>query len=321
MTNILKNIDFENIEKHPNILIAARIWDDQRYHAARVCYKFMRMIDDLVDDRKAQEEAITCLERKMMTDQVNNWIECLYQEEHEDPFLLELVETVSRFRIPLSLFHNVTKSMLYDINNDGFESLEAFLDYAEGASVAPASVFVHLSCLRKTAHDYVPPQWEVTDLARPCARFSYIVHIIRDFQQDQKENLNYFALDILGRHGLTPADLKKIAGGAPIPDAFRNMIGEYVELANEYRERTLEVLERLSGQLEERYLFSLYLIFQLYQMVFDRINVQDGEFTTRELNPTPMEMKKRVMEAALEWESSKKTKKKLPGIRAAASNA
>ena len=50
MTRILNNIDFENIDKHPNILIAARIWDDDRYHAARVCYKFMRMIDDLIDN-------------------------------------------------------------------------------------------------------------------------------------------------------------------------------------------------------------------------------------------------------------------------------
>ncbi len=318
LTQILSRIDFENIEKHPNILIAARIWDDQRYRAAGVCYKFMRMIDDLIDNRKAQEEAISCLEQKIMTDQVNGWIDCLYQSEHEDPFLRELVETVNRFQIPMSLFHHFTRSMLYDINNDGFGSMEDFLEYAEGASVAPASVFVHLCCLGESERSYTAPPWEVTRLARPCARFSYIVHIIRDFQQDQLENLNYFARDILHRHHLTAGDLKQIARGAPIPDSFRSMVGEYVALAETYRTETLGVLDQLSGQLDDRYLFSLHLIYQLYQMVFERIELRSGTFTTRELNPTPPEMRSKVMEAAEAWETSRRANKKLPGVRAAA---
>ena len=318
MINILKNIDFENIDKHPNILIAARIWDDRRYHAARVCYKFMRMIDDLIDNRKAKQEAISCLEKKEMTDQVNNWIECLYDTEHSDPFLTELVETMSRFRIPLSLFHRFTKSMLYDISHDGFCSIDEFLDYAEGASVAPASVFVHLCCLNESRKGYEPPPWEVADLARPCARFSYIVHIIRDFQQDQKENLNYFALDLLRQHHLTPSDLKSIASGGPVPPSFREMIGTYHELAGKYRAETIAVLNSLSGKLEERYLFSLYLIFQLYQMVYERIDVQNGNFTTGELNPNPQELRRKVMETAREWKESRAAEKRLPGVRAAA---
>ena len=48
INRIISNIDFENIQKHPNILIAASFWDEKRYHAAKVCYKFMRMIDDLL---------------------------------------------------------------------------------------------------------------------------------------------------------------------------------------------------------------------------------------------------------------------------------
>ena len=33
--------------------------------------------------------------------------------------------------------------------------------------------------------------------ATPCAMFSYLVHIIRDFQKDQQNNLNYFADDVM----------------------------------------------------------------------------------------------------------------------------
>lgn len=302
LLNYISKIDFDHIDKHPNILVAARIWEDARYNAAKVCYKFMRMIDDLIDDRKAGEEAITCMERSMMTDQVNKWIDCLYIPDHDDPFLRELVETLSTFHIPLQLFHNFTRSMLYDINNDGFSTLEAFMEYAEGASVAPASVFVHLCCLEERDHQYIPAGFDVIEVARPCARFSYIVHIIRDFQRDQLENLNYFAGDLLKKNGLEPSDLKAIARGADIPASFRNLIREYTELAGKYGDETIQMLEMLSGKLDGRYLFSLHVIYHLYKMVFDRIDIEHGLFSAEELNPTPEELKAGVMEVLSGWE-------------------
>lgn len=301
LSKIIGKIDFENIEKHPNILVAARFWDDRRYHAAKVCYKFMRMIDDHIDDRKAKEDAITCLEKQVMTEKVNNWINCLYRPDHEDPFLNELVETLSTFRIPLQLFHNFTKSMLYDINNDGFATLEEFMQYAEGASVAPASVFVHLCCLTEEDHSYKPADFDIIEVARPCAIFSYIVHIIRDFQQDQLNNLNYFAGDILEKHHLSPADLREIANGAPVTGSFREVIREYFMIAEKYSLETLKVLKELSTRMNGRYLLSLHVIYQLYRMVFDRIDIENGNFTTSELNPSPREIKKRVLEVTSDW--------------------
>ncbi len=304
LNNYISNLDFDSIDKHPNILIAARIWDERRYNAAKVCYKFMRMIDDHIDNRKAGEEAITCMEREMMTDQVNNWIDCLYKIDHQDSFFKELVDTISTFHIPLKLFHNFTKSMLYDINNDGFSTLEEFMEYAEGASVAPASVFVHLCCLTEKDHTYTPADFDIIDVARPCAIFSYIVHIIRDFQQDQLDNLNYFAADILEKYQLTPGDLKKIASGGPVPDSFRNVIREYRDIALQYGELTQLELNKLSPRLHGRYMLSLHVIYQLYKMVFDRIDVEHGNFTSSELNPTQQEIKNKVLEISSNWSSN-----------------
>ena len=294
----IDGIDFENIEKHPNILIAARFWDDKRYRAAKVCYKFMRMIDDLIDDRKALDESISCLEKEELSEKVNSWIDCLETVPVDEPFYEELAETISTFKIPLQLFHNFAKSMLHDINHDGFSSLDQFLEYAEGASVAPASIFVHLSCLSEENGTYQFPGYNIPDLARPCALFSYLVHIIRDFQEDQMNNLNYFAREVLERNHLHPSDLRKIAEGGTVPQSFRDVIGEYHKLAGRYQIATLEQLEYLNSRLNGRYLFSLHLIYQLYKMVFDRIDVKHGTFTREELNPTPAEIRDMVMEVA-----------------------
>lgn len=300
--HIINSIAFENIEKHPNILIAARFWDDRRFLAAKVCYRFMRMIDDHIDDRKAKDEAISCLEKEVLTNRVNSWIECLVSNPEHDSTIKELTETITTFHIPLQLFHNFARSMLYDIDHNGFDTLEDFIYYAEGASVAPASVFVHLCCLSEENGAYLPPDFDVLKVARPCAIFSYIVHIIRDFQEDQQNNLNYFALDILKKNGLLPSDLKEIADGSAVTDPFREVIKEYYELAQLYSAQTLQEIENLSTRVEGRYLFSLHLIYQLYKMVFDRIDLQNGKFTKEELNPTPGEIRAKVIEVASGWQ-------------------
>jgi phytoene synthase len=298
---IIDSIAFKDIEKHPNILIAARFWDEKRFHAAKVCYKFMRMIDDYIDDRKAKDEAISCLEKEVLTQKVNDWIACLVMNPDHDPLIKELIQTIDTFKIPLELFHNFAKSMLFDIDHNGFSTIEEFLEYAEGASVAPASVFVHLCCLREENGEYFAPDVDVIAAARPCAIFSYIVHIIRDFQEDQQHNLNYFALDILENHNLNTNDLKEIANGSPLPLSFRNVIREYQDLARKYEAETLQEIEKLSKILNGRNLFSLHLIYHLYKQVYKRIDVEHGNFTSIELNPTPRENREAVLELASDW--------------------
>lgn len=293
---ILDHIDFESITKHPNILIAAKFWDEERYHAAKVCYKFMRAIDDLVDDRKAELATFSDEEKQLLTEKVNNWINCLDEFRSVDPFVEEVIDTIARFKIPLKLFHNFSRAMLFDINNNGFSSYNEFIEYSEGASVAPASVFIHLCCLEKKGDEYFPPAFDVADVARPCALFSYIVHIIRDFRKDQYENLNYFATDMLSNNGLNADDLKKIAHGADIPESFRNMIREYMVEAKKYSDETIMQISKLSSKLDTRYMLSLKLIYALYQQVSDRIDPEKGIFTAEELNPTISELKQLVTE-------------------------
>ena len=168
--------------------------------------------------------------------------------------------------------------------------------------MAPASVFVHLCFLSEENGEYQSPAFNVIDAARPCAIFSYIVNIMRDFQEDQQNNLNYFALDILEKNQLLPSDLKKMANGSSVTGSFRGVIREYHELARQYSEKTLREIEKLSHILTGRYLFSLQLIYQLYKDVFDRIDVEHGRFTCEELIPTPREIRERVLEVASGWQ-------------------
>jgi len=299
--DIFNSIDFHKITDHPNILIAARFWENERYEAARTCYKFMRFIDDLIDDYKAANKSIAPGKRKSFTANVNEWIDMIRNSEISDPFQKELTDTIEKFRIPKWPLEVFANSMLYDINHDGFATLDNFLEYSQGASVAPASIFVHLNGISKKDGKYEVPTFDVRDAATPCAIFSYLVHIIRDFQKDQLNNLNYFADDLIVKNNLTRNDLQKIAHGKEAGSDFRNLIKTYYTLADEYRLRTSDIIEKIRPLLEPRYQLSLEVIFSLYLMVFERIDLKNGNFTTEELNPTPDETRERVYQTILKF--------------------
>jgi len=300
---IYNSIDFHKIKDHPNILIAANFWDAERYDAAKTCYRYMRTIDDLIDNYKANNRIIEAGQRKEFVADVDEWLKTIMMPDDSNPVHIDLTETIRKFKIPRWPLEDFAKSMIYDINHDGFPTFLSFLEYARGASVAPASIFVHLSGLVSKNGFYQDPLFDVKEAATPCAIFSYLIHIIRDFQKDQFNNLNCFADELIIKNGLTREELRNIARGKPVPKRFRNLIREYYMLADEYRQKTFEVIHNISPLVEPRYQLSLHIIFDLYLMVFERINIEKGNFSTFELNPTPGETKARVYETIMRFQT------------------
>ena len=293
---LFNRIDFEKIKDHPNILIAANFWGNDRYMAARTFYRFMRSIDDLIDNHKSAHQRFSIDEKEQYSKDVQHWLEIIRNSGKENSLHKDLMDTMARFRIPLWPLEAFAKSMVYDIHHDGFTTIHQFLDYASGASVAPASIFVHLCGIREDDGQYLPPLFDVREAAIPCAIFSYLVHIIRDFQKDQFNNLNYFADEILDKNGLNRKDLKRIAETGDVPYGFRMVIKEYHTLAEQYREKTCNMIRTIWPYLEPRYQLSLEVIFNLYLMVFERISPEAGMFTSDELNPSTSETRSRVLE-------------------------
>jgi phytoene/squalene synthetase len=301
---IFNSIDFDKIQDHPNILVAANFWEEDRFCAAKICYKFMRAIDDLIDNHKAKNKLIEQQHRKEFVANVEEWLSMIIVSKECNALGEELRTTVEKFRIPFWPMEVFAKSMIYDINNDGFPTMESFLEYSGGASVAPASIFVHLNGLRKTNDGFEPPEFDVKWAATPCAIFSYLVHIIRDFQKDQLNNLSYFADDLIIRNGLNRKMLREFAEGKLVNEDFRNLMRSYYLLADEYRLKTYDIIREIRPLLEPRYQLSLEIIFDLYLMVFERIDLKNGKFTTAELCPTPDETRERVYNTIMNFSYS-----------------
>lgn len=288
-------MDFEKVKDHPNILIAASLWEKERFEAATICYRYLREVDDMIDCHKAIHADINDHEKQSFRDRVDAWLGSIRDAGvTEGGEGNELLRTMTKFHIPRWPMEDFAKSMMYDIDHSGFKTLDDFLTYSMGASVAPASIFVHLCGLQKGKNGYLPPRFDVRKASTPCAIFSYIVHIIRDFHKDQENNLNCFALDVLDRHNLDQEKIREIAVTGQYSGDFRSMMEEYCILADEYRLKTYQVIEEIKDGLEPRYYLSLRVIFSLYLMVFERINCSSGSFSTEALNPSPAEIKERL---------------------------
>jgi len=80
------------------------------------------------------------------------------------------------------------------------------------------------------------------------------------------------------------------------------MIKEYYILADLYRILTFEMLEKILPLHAPRYQLSLKIIFNLYLMVFERIDIDRWSFKTAELNPTPGETRQRVYDTIVNFQ-------------------
>jgi len=290
------DVDYKDILTNPILDIAARFWEKDRYQAFKICYRSMRRMDDLVDHRKASGKQISRVEVKQIRLLMFNWLEAIRKKDLSDPFRKEFVEVLERYKIPYWPWERLYRSMVYDLEHNGYRSLLTFLRYAEGAAVAPASVFMHLCGVSEKESRYFRPDFDIRLTARPLALFSYLVHIIRDFQKDQLNNLNYFADNLLSQHGLTRNDLRMIAEGGPISDSFRDLIGAYISFAEHYRKKARRMIDDIVTLLHPRYQLSLEIIYQLYLQIFEKIDPHNGGFNDSELNPSPEEVKIRIQQ-------------------------
>ncbi|XOU94030.1 MAG: squalene/phytoene synthase family protein [Candidatus Kerfeldbacteria bacterium] len=293
---VLEKLTLEFISKSPILGIGAIFFSQERQDAFRLCYRSMRIIDNIVDDIKEKYQGkVPPHLRDLIDTKLSQWILAIQGKFQFDKNQQELIDLLKKIDLPIWPWEKLVESMKYDIDNNGFESFPVFLKYTEGAAVSPGAIFMHLCGINDAGSIYTKPTFDIMETARPLARFSYLVHIIRDFQEDHNDGLNYFSDDFLAEFGLTIPILRKMAKDGKINNDFRLLIKKYQELADGYRIGSRQMLDRVGSEMQPRYLLSLEVLFSLYLQIFERIDQVGCNFTTAEMNPSPEEIKSRVI--------------------------
>lgn len=264
-------------QANANFLHAARLLPRFRQDYFYSAYAAMRLIDDTVDERflplpddrrRAQRDEVLA--------EIAAWLaQCL--GEREDGPLPPAVRralraTAGRGDLGSWPWHALAGAMRRDVEERPMTDWSDFLAYAEGATVAPATVFIHILACRADRTDAL-----VADLAPSVRHFAqdlgiycYIVHILRDLARDsaRSERLLTIPDRLLAEAGLSREGVANaIETGHP---GIRALGEELIGRAAPFRARGHDRMRELLPRLDIREGVALRGLIAIYDRQFER---------------------------------------------------
>jgi phytoene synthase len=266
--------------------------DPERYKAFCAYYALMRIVDDRIDDipdRARLSDRDRAREHRV----VSAWATAIRESSEgrspsrsgiarcNHPEAAALLEAFAGsrafFPVPISLWDNFFHSMHWDLDHDRFETWRDFLTYAEGASVAPTTIYLLLLASNaQAARDSlaVPPGFDLRTCGRHLGRFAYLGHIVRDIAEDLRtgdRGLLYVAREDMAARGVTEDSLRADLHRGRASAATRTLVADLLGRARHYLRQGRDSMAPLKGQIGDDRAFILELIVTMYERVMERI--------------------------------------------------
>jgi|GEM_PF-2396646 len=252
-------------------------------------YCAMRVIDDEVDDVfLALADSRRDAERPGVARRVEQWrndaVESLQgryvttDDTDDARIFVAMNATLGRSNMGTDAFHGLANAMQRDVAERPLAMWDEFLDYTEGAAVAPAAVFVFILAakVKRDGTSHASLSRPCADYARHLAIFSYLVHILRDLKADAERAPQHLTLpdDLLARAGLTKAQLQHAARQGD-DSALAPLVGIIAELCERHYVITMNDLASLNDETDGAAAMLVGLA-EVYRQQFDAIRADYG---------------------------------------------
>jgi len=256
--------------------------DPARYEAFIAMYAVMRVVDDLVDALPASRGLDPAL-RASTLETLAAWESrisaALRGAPAEEPLDRALAAASMQFPLSPTLWTNFVSAMRRDVDHDRFEDDRVFLEYAEGATAAPTTIYLYLLASQpgEDGRYLIAPRQDGFDLltcGRDLGVFAYMAHILRDIADDLRlgdRGRIYLPLSDLASCGLTEEDFTATGLGRP-PDARWDRLVERVAArARARRDAGSRAARARYPAMAPDCRFILALIIGTYSRLLDRI--------------------------------------------------
>jgi len=166
--------------------------------------------------------------------------------------------------------------MRFEVRHSGFSDFAEFLAYAEGATVAPAVIYVFLLTSLKderTGH-YRVGGFDFETCGRELGRFAYLAHILRDVARDMRVDgtgLVYLSREDLRRHDLNDEALRGLIEKGAGDDRWRTLVEDICGRAHAMEAHGTRMAEAQYGRMPPDCAFILSLIIRIYSDLLRRI--------------------------------------------------
>ena len=265
-----------------NLYIVSQFFADRaRYDAFIAMYAVMRLIDDRVDNI-TDKACLSPAARQALLLELDEWerrIRAAYQGNASGSIDIALACAVTTFPVPLHLWLSFVDAMRFDVRKSRFDDFNEFLDYGEGATVAPTSIYVYLLTSRKQPDGvYRVVDFDVIGCGRELGRFAYVAHVLRDVREDLQvgqTGLVYLSIADLAAHQLTEHDLRALVDNIA-PEStlirWRRLVHAICARAQHMRRRGADLARRKWDELPADCSFIFRLIVGTYAELLDRID-------------------------------------------------
>lgn len=222
---------------------AAAAFDPLRYRIFCAAYASMRVIDDYVDDgflagtpkarQDGRAEAAAVVEAwrrhavAALTEGAAPPAGVRFAETHEA--LAAIHEAAD---VDPSPWRDLAMAMARDVDERPMATWADFEAYAEGATAAPAAVFIEILGLKGDARLRSALEGPAVERIRNCAFLLYLVHIMRDLAEDAAKGGALLTVPdaVFDGLGVSAEEFGAAAGrDAGLLAAARGVIGAYSE--------------------------------------------------------------------------------------------
>jgi phytoene synthase len=221
--------------KNANLYRAAMRLSPERQRFFLASYASMRVIDDIVDDGFLElPDAERDAAREAVIETIENWqVQIIAAKSGADNPMPEtgplstsvydaLRLTLGRSDLSPEPWIELADALHHDVAEEPMDEWDDFIAYCEGATAAPASIFVYLLSARYdpeigyTSPLTNPPIYHARDMAIFC----YIIHILRDLPEDIKgpDRLVTIPSEVLIAADITLGEIRNAIGQGKYED-------------------------------------------------------------------------------------------------------
>ena len=180
-------------------------------------YGFARYADEIVDDLASQ------LSEREKEEKLNNWGDLVLADlkfgSSEDPIAAALVDTATKFSIPISYFEAFLHSMKMDLTVTEYHSYQDLYEYVYGSAAVIGLQMVSILGTESAA------EFESAKIAAEKLGVAFqLANFIRDVGEDLERGRVYLPITELQSHGVTRQMLENRVVTPQIKNALKEQI-------------------------------------------------------------------------------------------------
>jgi len=269
--------------------------DKTKYRVFCSYYSLMRVVDDHIDSlpsydqrsKKLIDEELKFLDswerivtssirgifpdKKLLTATGCNEAEAICES---------FIDSYKTIPVKKKLWTNFFNAMRSDISSNEFATWSDFIDYSEGATVAPTTIYLTLiaSKFNTSMNRYeAEKNFDILECGRNLGLFAYLGHIIRGLAKDIREESTRICIsnEDMTAHGLSIDTITKDVFKRQADPKTRNLIMDLLLRAKNYHDNGRAIAEEIMDFLESDCRFILELIITIYENIIKKIESTD----------------------------------------------